>query len=158
MGAGLQPGGPLSNRRARRRSAAPMSEINVTPMVDVMLVLLIIFMVAAPLLTVGVDVDAPSDALPQVELPKTEAGPVEAEKAPLSVTLDPQGKIFLQNTEISFDELVPKLAAIKQAGGGSKVWVRGDKGTPYGDVAKVLARIGQAGFPVTIVTDQADQP
>jgi biopolymer transport protein TolR len=110
------------------------------------------------LLTVGVDVDAPSDALPQVELPKTEAGPVEAEKAPLSVTLDAQGKIFLQNTEISFDELVPKLAAIKEAGGGNKVWVRGDKGTAYGDVAKVLARIGQAGFPVTIVTDQADQP
>jgi biopolymer transport protein TolR len=158
MGAGLQLGGPLANRRARRRSAAPMSEINVTPMVDVMLVLLIIFMVAAPLLTVGVDVDAPSDALPQVELPKTEAGPVEAEKAPLSVTLDAQGKIFLQNTEISFDELVPKLAAIKEAGGGNKVWVRGDKGTAYGDVAKVLARIGQAGFPVTIVTDQADQP
>jgi biopolymer transport protein TolR len=153
MGAGLQLGGPLANRRARRRSAAPMSEINVTP-----LVLLIIFMVAAPLLTVGVDVDAPSDALPQVELPKTEAGPVEAEKAPLSVTLDAQGKIFLQNTEISFDELVPKLAAIKEAGGGNKVWVRGDKGTAYGDVAKVLARIGQAGFPVTIVTDQADQP
>ena len=158
MGAGLQPGGALSNRRARRRSAAPMSEINVTPMVDVMLVLLIIFMVAAPLLTVGVDVDAPSASLPQVELPKTEAGAVDAEQAPLSVTVDPQGTIFLQNTEIGFDELVPKLAAIRDAGGGGKVWVRGDKATPYGNVARVLARIGQAGFPVTIVTDQADQP
>jgi biopolymer transport protein TolR len=158
MGAGLQIGGALTSRRARRRSATPMSEINVTPMVDVMLVLLIIFMVAAPLLTVGVDVDAPSASLPKVELPKTEAGPVEAEKAPLSVTLDPQGKIFLQNTEISFDELVPKLVAIREAGGGSKVWVRGDKGTAYGNVARVLARIGQAGFPVTIVTDQDDQP
>ena len=156
MGAGLQPGGPLANRRARRRSAAPMSEINVTPMVDVMLVLLIIFMVAAPLLTVGVDVDAPDASLPPVELPNTEAGPVEPEKAPLSVTIDPQGKIFLQNTEIGFDELVPKLTAIRNAGGGSKVWVRGDEGTLYGNVAKVLARIGQAGFPVTIVTDQAD--
>jgi biopolymer transport protein TolR len=158
MGAGLQLGGALSNRRARRRSAAPMSEINVTPMVDVMLVLLIIFMVAAPLLTVGVDVDAPSASLPQVELPKTEAGPVDAEQPPLSVTVDPQGTIFLQNTEIGFDELVPKLTAIRDAGGGSKVWVRGDKTTPYGNVAKVLARIGQAGFPVTIVTDQDDQP
>lgn len=158
MGAGLQPGGALTNRRARRRSAAPMSEINVTPMVDVMLVLLIIFMVAAPLLTVGVDVDQPSPDLPQVDLPKAEAGPVEAEKPPLSVTIDPSGTIFLQNTQIGFDELVPKLTAIREAGGGSKVWIRGDKGTPYGNVAKVLAKVGQAGFPVTIVTDQDDQP
>ncbi len=157
MGAGLQPGGALSNRRARRRSAEPMSEINVTPMVDVMLVLLIIFMVTAPLLTVGVDIES-KGTLPEVELPKTEAGAVEPERAPLSVTVDPQGKIFLQKTEIGFDELVPKLAAIRDAGGGSKVWVRGDKGTAYGNVAKVLARIGQAGFPVTIVTDQMDQP
>ena len=157
MGAGLQPGGALSNRKTRRRSAAPMSEINVTPMVDVMLVLLIIFMVTAPLLTVGVDVEL-RGALPKVELPKTEAGAVEPEKAPLSVTIDPRGKIFLQNTEIGFDQLVPKLTAIREAGGGSKVWVRGDKGAAYGSVAKVLARIGQAGFPVTIVTDQLDQP
>jgi biopolymer transport protein TolR len=157
MGAGLQPGGALSNRRARRRSAAPMSEINVTPMVDVMLVLLIIFMVTAPLLTVGVDVESKGE-LPKVDLPKTEAGAVEPEKAPLSVTVDPQGKIFLQNTEVSFDDLIPKLTAIRDAGGGSKIWVRGDKGTAYGNVAKVLARIGQGGFPVTIVTDQMDQP
>jgi biopolymer transport protein TolR len=157
MGAGLQPGGALSNRRARRRSAAPMSEINVTPMVDVMLVLLIIFMVTAPLLTVGVDVESKGE-LPKVDLPKTEAGAVEPEKAPLSVTVDPQGKIFLQNSEISFDDLIPKLTAIRDAGGGSKIWVRGDKCTAYGNVAKVLARIGQAGFPVTIVTDQMDQP
>jgi biopolymer transport protein TolR len=75
----------------------------------------------------------------------------------LSVTLDPQGKIFLQNAEISFDNLIPKLTAIRDAGGGSKIWVRGDKDTAYGNVAKVLARIGQAGFPVTIVTDQMDQ-
>jgi biopolymer transport protein TolR len=157
MGAGLQPGGALSNRRVRRRSAAPMSEINVTPMVDVMLVLLIIFMVTAPLLTVGVDVESKGE-LPKVDLPKTEAGAVEPEKAPLSVTVDPQGKIFLQNSEISFDDLIPKLTAIRDSGGGSKIWVRGDKGTAYGNVAKVLARIGQAGFPVTIVTDQMDQP
>ena len=135
---------------------APMSEINVTPMVDVMLVLLIIFMVTAPLLTVGVDIDA-NATLPKVALPKTEAGAVEPEKAPLSVTIDAQGKIFLQNTEISFDELVPKLAAIRDAGGALQVWVRGDKGTAYGDVAKVLARIKEAGLPVTIVTDQTDQ-
>ena len=157
MGAGVQQGGAGGGRRSRRRAARPMSEINVTPMVDVMLVLLIIFMVTAPLLTVGVDVESKGE-LPKVELPKTEAGAVEPEKAPLSITVDPQGKIFLQNTEIGFDELVPKLTAIREAGGGSKVWVRGDKATPYGNVAKVLARIGQAGFPVTIVTDQADRP
>ena len=155
MGAGTQAKSD-GGRRKRRSAYTPMHEINVTPFVDVMLVLLIVFMVTAPLLTVGVDVESPT--LPKVELPKTEAGPVDPERAPLSVTVDPQGTIFLQNTEIGFDELVPKLAAIRDAGGGSKVWVRGDKGTPYGNVARVLARIGQAGFPVTIVTDQDDQP
>ena len=156
MGAGLPPGGGLSNRRARRRSALAMSEINVTPMVDVMLVLLIIFMVTAPLLTVGVTVDA-NTQLPKVELPETEAGPVTPERAPLSITVDQAGKIFLQNAEISFDELVPKLAAIREAGGGGQVWVRGDKSTPYGNVAKVLVRIKEAGLPVTLVTDPVDQ-
>jgi biopolymer transport protein TolR len=153
-----QTGGHGGPRRGRGRYVGTsLAEINVVPLVDVMLVLLIIFMVTAPLLTVGVDVES-KGTLPRVELPKTEAGPVDQEQAPLSVTVDPQGKIFLQNTEIGFDQLVPKLTAIRDAGGGSKVWVRGDKGTPYGDVAKVLARIGQAGFPVTIVTDQMDQP
>jgi biopolymer transport protein TolR len=133
-----------------------MSEINVTPMVDVMLVLLIIFMVTAPLLTVGVDVDA-NASLPDVELPATEAGPVSPEQAPLSITVDAEGKIFLQNTAIEFDELVPRLAAIRDAGGGAQVWVRGDKATPYGNVAKVLVRIKEAGLPVTLVTDQVDQ-
>jgi biopolymer transport protein TolR len=156
MGASLQPGGALANRRARRRSGLPMSEINVTPMVDVMLVLLIIFMVTAPLLTVGVDIDA-NAALPEVELPATEAGPVNPEQAPLSITVDAEGKIFLQDTEIGFDELLPKLAAIRDAGGGTQVWVRGDKATSYGNVAKVLVRIREAGMPVTLVTDQVDQ-
>ena len=97
MGAGLQPGGALAGRRARRRSARPMSEINVTPMVDVMLVLLIIFMVTAPLLTVGIDIPQQPD-LPKVELPKTEAGPMAPDKEPLYLTVNPEGKIFLQNT------------------------------------------------------------
>jgi biopolymer transport protein TolR len=157
MGAGLQPGGALSNRRARRRSSLPMSEINVTPFVDVMLVLLIIFMVTAPLLTVGVDIEA-SATLPEVELPQTEAGPVNPEQAPLSITVDEGGKIYIQNTETPFDELVPKLAAIRDAGGAAQVWVRGDKATSYGDVARVLVRIREAGLPVTLVTDQLDQP
>ena len=156
MGAGLQPGGSLNGRRARRRSARPMSDINVTPMVDVMLVLLIIFMVTAPMLTMGVEVE-PKTELPKVDLPKTEAGPVAPQKEPLAITIDPDGKIFLQNAELKLDELVPKLTAIKEAGGGDRVQVRGDNRTQYGNVAKVLARIKKAGFPVTLITDPIDQ-
>jgi biopolymer transport protein TolR len=152
MGAGLQPGGSLSKRRARRRSSQPMSEINVTPMVDVMLVLLIIFMVTAPMLTVGMNMEAKPD-LPKVDLPKTEAGPIEEQKQALAITIDPAGKVFLQNNEISFDELVPKLAAIRSAGAGDRVEVRGDDRVQYGSVAKVLARIKAAGIPVTLVTE-----
>jgi biopolymer transport protein TolR len=151
MGAALQSNNGGNGRR-RRRSARPMAEINVTPMVDVMLVLLIIFMVTAPLLTVGVDIQ--NEQLPNVELPKTEAGPVGAEKEPLKITISPDGKIFLQSAEIDFDELVPKLRAIREAGGGDSVWVRGDNQTQYGNVARVLARVKEAGFPVTLVTDK----
>jgi biopolymer transport protein TolR len=154
MGAGLQLGGALKSRRARRRSAQPMSEINVTPMVDVMLVLLIIFMVAAPLLTVGVDVPTDPSSLPAVELPKTEAGLIQPEA--LNVTVDGEGRIFIQNTQVSFDELVPKLAAIREAGGGNTVQLRGDDRTPYGNVAKVLARVAKAGFNTKIMTDQVE--
>jgi biopolymer transport protein TolR len=152
MGAGLQLGGALSSRRARRRSSQPMAEINVTPMVDVMLVLLIIFMVTAPMLTAGIEV-VPQPELPKVNLPKTEAGPIDAQKQALAITIDPAGKVFLQNTEIGFDELVPKLTAIKDAGGGDRVEVRGDDRTAYGNIAKVLARIKSSGIPVTLVTE-----
>src|SRR5215472_10370062 len=135
MGAGLQLGGALSSRRARRRSAQPMSEINVTPMVDVMLNL------------------EPQPDLPKVALPKTEAGPVDAQKRVLAITVDPTGKVFLQSTEIGFDELVPKLTAIRESGAGDRVEVRGDDRAQYGSVAKVLARIKAAGIPVTLVTE-----
>jgi biopolymer transport protein TolR len=157
MSAGLQSGGASGGRRARRRSARPMSEINVTPMVDVMLVLLIIFMVTAPLLTVGVDVEAKAE-LPKVELPKTDAGPVATAKEPLNISVDAAGKVFLQNSEVSFDELVPKLTAIREAGSSDRVLLRGDNATAYGNVAKVLARIKQAGLPVTLETDQVSEP
>jgi biopolymer transport protein TolR len=157
MGAGVQQSGGGSGRRARGRRGRPMSEINVTPMVDVMLVLLIIFMVTAPLLTVGVNVEPQAD-LPKVELPKTEAGPITTPKEPLNISVDAAGKVFLQNSEIGFDELVPKLAAIREAGGGDRVLVRGDNATQYGNVAKVLARVKQAGLPVILETDSVDQP
>jgi biopolymer transport protein TolR len=134
-----------------------MSEINVTPMVDVMLVLLIIFMVTAPLLTVGIDVD-PGANLPQVTLPQTDAsGTVSAEDAMLSITVDAAGKIYLQETEISFEDLVPKLTALRESFGSSQVWVRGDKASSYGDVARVLVRIKEAGLPVTLITEQVDR-
>ncbi|MGE5259634.1 MAG: ExbD/TolR family protein [Actinomycetota bacterium] len=152
MGAGLQPGGTLGSRRARRRSSQPMADINVTPMVDVMLVLLIIFMVTAPMLTVGLNME-PQPDLPKVELPKTEAGPIDEQKQALAITVDPAGRVFLQSTEISFDELVPKLTAIRNSGAGDRVEVRGDDRAQYGAVAKVLARIKAAGIPVTLVTE-----
>ena len=138
-------------RRGRRR-AAVMAEINVTPMVDVMLVLLIIFMVTAPMLTAGIEV-VPQPDLPKVNLPKTEAGPIDAQKQALAITVNPEGKVFLQSTEIGFDELVPKLNAIREAGAGDRVEVRGDDRAQYGSIAKVLARIKSAGIPVTLVTE-----
>jgi len=154
MGSGLQPGGSLTNHRARRRPS-PIADINVTAMVGVMAVLLIIFMITAPRLSVGVGIDADA-ALPPVELPAAGAG--TPEMAPLSITIDADGRIFLQDTEISFDEVVPKLVALREAGGGAQVWVRGEESTSYGDVAKVLVRIKEAGLPVTLVTGQGDRP
>ena len=138
--------GTLRTRSTRhsRRHQAPMSEINVTPMVDVMLVLLIIFMVAAPLLTVGVPVN----------LPKTGAKPLTGDNEPLAITVKADGKVFLQDTAIETSNLVSKLRAISQAGYEERIYVRGDKDVAYGDVADVVARINAAGFSkVALVTD-----
>ncbi|TGT27547.1 biopolymer transporter ExbD, partial [Mesorhizobium sp. M4B.F.Ca.ET.169.01.1.1] len=101
---------------------ALMSEINVTPMVDVMLVLLIIFMVAAPLLTVGVPID----------LPDTQAKAMNVDTQPITVSIDATGKIFLQETEIPIEELVAKLQAISKTGYDERIFIRGDKSTDYG--------------------------
>src|SRR6185312_3810465 len=131
MGAGLQIGGALGSRRARRRSAQPMSEINVTPMVDVMLVLLIIFMVTAPMLTVGLNLE-PQPDLPKVDLPKTEAGPVDAQKQVLAITVDPTGEAFLQRTRSGCDELVPERPATRERGAGARVRVRRGARAQYG--------------------------
>jgi len=122
-----------------------MSEINVTPMVDVMLVLLIIFMVAAPLLTTGVPID----------LPDTQAKPMNSDTQPITVSVDPTGKIFLQETEIPIEEVVPKLEAIAKTGYEERIYVRGDKAADYGTVMKVMARISAAGFKnIGLVTVQ----
>jgi biopolymer transport protein TolR len=123
-----------------------MAEINVTPMVDVMLVLLIIFMVAAPLLTVGVPLD----------LPQTQAKSLEQDKEPLTVSVNTKGEVFLQNSEIKIDELVAKLQAVTQARGGTdeRIYVRGDKKVDYGAVMRVMGRLSAAGFRrVALVTE-----
>ncbi|MFY9624644.1 MAG: protein TolR [Rhodoplanes sp.] len=140
----LAAGGASGKRRRRRKSI--MSEINVTPMVDVMLVLLIIFMVSAPLLTVGVPLD----------LPQTQAKGLEQDKEPLTVSVDTEGKVFLQNSEISVDELVPKLKAVTEARGGldERIFVRGDRRVDYGTVMRVMGRLSAAGFRrVALVTE-----
>src|ERR1700751_1915165 len=130
-------------RRHRRRPV--MSEIHVTPMGDGMLVLLIIFMVSAPLLTVGVPID----------LPQTQAKSLDQDREPLTVSVNTQGQVFLQNSEIKVDELVPKLQAITQARGGTdeRIDGLGDRKVDYGTVMRVMGRLSQAGFRrVALVT------
>lgn len=124
--------------RGRRGSARmrPLSEINVTPLVDVMLVLLIVFMVAAPLLTVGVAVD----------LPKTAAQPIPDQGEPLTVTVASDGSIFVQETQVSIEDLVPRLQALSKAGYDQRIYIRGDQGRAYGEIARVMGRINSAGF------------
>ncbi len=138
-----------AERGRGRRRIRPMSEINVTPFVDVMLVLLIVFMVTAPLLTVGVPVD----------LPKTHAQALGQDREPLSVTIRHDGRIYLQNTPIAEDDLVPRLAAISANGYDQRIFVRGDKAVDYGRVMEVMALISSAGFThIGLVTDVAKQP
>jgi biopolymer transport protein TolR len=136
MGMMMQNSGGRSSSRRRGRKLAPMSEINVTPFVDVMLVLLIIFMVAAPLLTVGVPID----------LPETQANALNSDTQPITVSVNAEGSIFLQETAIGIDEVVPKLAAISTTGFSERIYVRGDTNADYGTVMKVMARISAAGF------------
>ena len=146
MGMSMAGGGGGGSRRGRRgRRRQPMSEINVTPMVDVMLVLLIIFMVAAPMLTVGVP----------IKLPETQARAINSESQPITISVDEAGAVFLNDTEIAVDEVVPKLQAIAKAGYQERIFVRGDRSADYGTVMKVMARISAAGFKnIGLVTDQ----
>ncbi len=139
-------GGPGGGRRRKGRRHRPMAEINVTPFVDVTLVLLIIFMVAAPLLTVGVPVD----------LPKSQGAELKSDSEPLTVTVDNNGKIFIQNAEIPLGDLQPKLSAITQARQGldEAIFVRGDKATNYGELMQVMGRIAAAGYKhLSLVTE-----
>lgn len=136
MGMSVGKQGMSGGRRRRGRRKALMSEINVTPFVDVMLVLLIIFMVSAPLLTVGVPID----------LPDTQAKAMNADTQPITVSINNEGLIYLQETEIPIDEIVAKLEAIAKTGYEERIFVRGDRAADYGTVMKVMARISAAGF------------
>lgn len=146
MGAGvIDSGGKSGGRRRNHARRKPMSEINVTPFVDVMLVLLIIFMVAAPLLTVGVP----------IELPKTAAQPLPSEQEePLSVFVTADGQLLLQNTEIEAETLIPKLRAIAAERNDDKVFLRADGAVAYARVAEVMGALNAGGFrDIGLVTD-----
>jgi biopolymer transport protein TolR len=122
------------------------SDINMTPLIDVMLVLLIIFMVSAPLLTVGVPID----------LPQTQAKSLDQDRQPLTISVGVDGKVFLQNSEIAVGDLVAKLTAVTGARGGfdERIYVRGDRKVDYGTVMRVMGRLSQAGFRrVALVTE-----
>lgn len=133
MGASMQKAG--GGRRKRMRHA-PISEINVTPFVDVMLVLLIIFMIAAPLLTVGVPID----------LPESQAKALDANTEPLTISIKNDGKLYLQESTIEFEELEARLLAIAENGYEERIFVRADKDTEYGAIMRVMGRMNQAGF------------
>jgi biopolymer transport protein TolR len=143
-------GGVIQAQRGggRRRSHRPLAEINVTPLVDVMLVLLIVFMVTAPLLTTGVHVD----------LPKSKAAPLaQSDDKPLEISIDANGKIFIQETQVDIDTLVPKLNAISNENHDAKIYIRGDKSNSWGTMMDVLGAVGGAGYTkVGLVSNPAD--
>jgi biopolymer transport protein TolR len=132
----------------RRRRGVPrygaMADINMTPFIDIMLVLLIIFMVAAPLLATGVAVD----------LPQTRAGPLNIDQKPISIAINDQGQLFLMDAPVAADDLIPRLQAIAKQGFDERIYLRVDKGIPYGRVAEVMASLTSAGYKkVALVTD-----
>lgn len=139
--------GSVSHRKAGARWK-PRAEINVTPFVDVMLVLLIVFMITAPLLTVGVPVD----------LPETEARNLPAGDEPLTITIGANGQVFIQETEVGMDELIPRLQAIAGTGFDSRIFIRADETADYGSVMRVMARVNAAGYAnLGLVTDPLSQ-
>jgi biopolymer transport protein TolR len=147
MGGGGGGGHVRGRRRARKR---PLSEINVTPLVDVMLVLLIIFMISAPLLTTGVE----------VELPKTEASSVDTESQPVTVSIKENGEIFVGDGEVRWEQLVLRVAQEGGADAREKpIFIRADGRAPYQAVARVMARLSSEGFTkLNLITDTAATP
>jgi biopolymer transport protein TolR len=141
MGSSLGQG----RRDTRRYRKQRFTEINVTPMVDVMLVLLIIFMVTAPMLTAGV----------QVDLPEAKATPLQGKDEPLTISVQADGKIFIQKTPVSIDELGDKLRAIAGEKSDTRIFVRGDRNVDYGRIMRAIGEITAAGFnKVALITEQ----
>ena len=146
MGATIQAVGKSGGRRRRNRSRhAPMADINMTPFIDVMLVLLIIFMVAAPLLATGVAVD----------LPQTKAGQLNIDQKPVAIAIDDKGQIFLMDQPIEIGQLLERLKAAAKQGFDERIYVRGSKAVSYGRVAEIMSQITTAGYKkVALVTEQ----
>jgi len=143
MAMGSNGGSGRGGRMGGRRNYKPMADINVTPMVDVMLVLLVIFMVTAPLLTVGV----------QVDLPKTKSSVIQGDDEPLTITVNKAGRIYLQETALDLAALGPRLKAITGNNADVRIFVRGDKDINYGRVMQVMGAVNAAGFKkVAMVT------
>ena len=136
-------------RRRRRSHAQPVAEINVTPFVDVMMVLLVVFMVAAPLLTVGVP----------LELPRSAAAPLPVDREePLTVNLDSDGRLYIQREPVAAEELIPRLRAVREERETSRIFLRADAALPYGRVAGVMGALNAAGFrDIGLVTDPAGE-
>ena len=142
MAAGAQGGG--KRRRRGRRGGGPINEINMTPFIDVVLVLLIIFMVAAPMMTVGVPLD----------LPQSKASPLNSDVKPITLSIRQTGQVFLGEDELTDDTIVPKLTETAKTGTEERVFVRGDKRVDYGRVAQVMAIVTGGGFKkVALVTE-----
>ena len=150
MGVNISSGGGRRSGSGRRRvqGSGLNADINVTPLVDVMLVLLIVFMVAAPLLAVGVPID----------LPKTDAKALPSQNEPLTITVDAEGLVYLQEEVVPMEELVAKLVAVADAGYDERIVLRGDENSDYGSVMQVMARINAAGFSnLNLSTDPISQ-
>jgi biopolymer transport protein TolR len=145
MGAGVGTGQGGSGRRGRRRRSLPINDINMTPFIDVVLVLLIIFMVAAPMLTVGVP----------IELPRTAARQIQDETQPITISVNGRGEIFLQEQRVALEELTERLTAIARNGVDERLFIRGDRGVNYGVVMQVMGLVNRAGFRrIGLVTEQ----
>ena len=145
MAAGASQGGKRRRRRGRR--GGPINEINMTPFIDVVLVLLIIFMVAAPMMTVGVPLD----------LPQSKASPLNSDTKPITLSIRQTGQVFLGEDELTDDTIVPKLTETAKAGTEERVFVRGDKRVDYGRVAQVMAIVTSGGFKKVALVTEPDQ-
>jgi biopolymer transport protein TolR len=139
--------GPSGRRRRRVRHARAINEINMTPFIDVMLVLLIIFMVAAPLMSGGVPLD----------LPKTSAAPLNVDAKPITLSIKASGQVFLGEAEVRDDEIAARLTATAKSGPDERVFVRGDKKVDYGRVAQVMSVVTGAGFKRVALVTEPDQ-